>query len=161
MTLISCGEICKRLIKKIKAVGQQRNMHYYYVTMDVTRSFGNKQSVRRRPGPEVNLAAENHNVDFNHKVNFNPHPFLLPRSARKKCAGPQTTALSFLCFGQASAGIFSYASQAHKAPHYLPQKLTFIPKCNEGDTQRSRPMLGISCCHQHGWLSSYPRKTTV
>lgn len=82
-------------------------MHYYYVTMDVTRSFGNKQSVRRRPGPEVNLAAENHNVDFNHKVNFNPHPFLLPGSARKKCAEPQTTALSFLCFGQASAGIFS------------------------------------------------------
>lgn len=61
-------------------------MHYYYVTMDVTRSFGNKQSMRRRPGHEVNLAAENHNVDFNHKVNFNPHPFLLPRSACKKCA---------------------------------------------------------------------------
>lgn len=36
-----------------------------------------------RKRPEVNLAAENHNVDFNHKVNFNPHPFLLLCSARK------------------------------------------------------------------------------
>lgn len=56
-------------------------MHYYYVTMDVTRSFGNKQSMRRKPCSEVNLAVENHIIQFNHRVNFNPHPFLLPHSA--------------------------------------------------------------------------------
>lgn len=67
-------------------------------------------NMRRKPCSEVNLAVENHIIQFNHRVNFNPHPFLLPysaRSTRKKCAEPQTTALSFLCFGQASAGIFS------------------------------------------------------
>lgn len=36
-------------------------MYYYSVTIDVNRSFGDKQSVRRRrPSPEVSLAAENH-----------------------------------------------------------------------------------------------------
>lgn len=55
-------------------------MHYYYVTMDVTRSYANKQSMSRKPSSKVNLAVENHNIRFNHRVNFNPHPFLLPHS---------------------------------------------------------------------------------
>lgn len=39
-------------------------MHFYSVTMDVTKSFGNKQSMRRNLVFEVNLAVENHNVQF-------------------------------------------------------------------------------------------------
>lgn len=125
MTLISCGEVCERLIRKSKSSSVCK-----IISMLLFECLGNKQSAGRSLVQRW-MKQRSHNRQFNYKLNFNPHPFLsvsvCPQLPMETSQNRDDCLIIFL-FWQRAAWGFSGASQVHRMTHYLPHKPGVYPK---------------------------------